>query len=282
LERQRSLVGGAVSPAQFQEAESSLREAQIRLVSAQQSLVNLGLPVRPEEVRGLSAEEANRRLQFLGVPEKVIHTLDASTTTANLYPIKAPFGGVLVSREAVAGEVASTSTPLFVVVDTSRMWLTIHVKLEDAKYVARGLPVRFQTDAGGVEANGNVDWVSPTVDKEKTRTVQVRVVLSNPEGRLRAGTFGTGYITLREEPKAVTVPNEAVHWDGSCNVVFVRDKDFFQPGPHKLFHTRTVRPGVKDEKHTEIIVGLLPGEVVATKGSGVLRAELLKNQLGAC
>jgi cobalt-zinc-cadmium efflux system membrane fusion protein len=31
---------------------------------------------------------------------------------------------------------------------------------------------------------------------------------------------------------------------------------------------------------TEIVVGLLPGEVVATRGSDVLRAQLMKDQLG--
>jgi cobalt-zinc-cadmium efflux system membrane fusion protein len=41
-----------------------------------------------------------------------------------------------------------------------------------------------------------------------------------------------------------------------------------------------VRIGAKDDKYTEIIAGVLPCEVVTTKGSGVLRAELLKNNLG--
>ena len=36
----------------------------------------------------------------------------------------------------------------------------------------------------------------------------------------------------------------------------------------------------KDDRNTEIIAGVLPGEVVATRGSGTLRAELLKNNLG--
>ena len=47
-----------------------------------------------------------------------------------------------------------------------------------------------------------------------------------------------------------------------------------------MFHVRKVRPGARDDTNVEIIAGVLPGEVVATKGSGVLRAELLKNNLG--
>ena len=64
-------------------------------------------------------------------------------------------------------------------------------------------------------------------------------------------------------------------------MVFVRDKDYMKEGAYKVFHTRSVRPGVRMGDTTEMIAGLLPGEVVVTKGSGVLRAELLKGNLGA-
>jgi len=47
-----------------------------------------------------------------------------------------------------------------------------------------------------------------------------------------------------------------------------------------VFHVPTVRLGTKNEKYTEVLAGVLPGEVVAAKGSDVLRAELLKNSLG--
>ena len=85
---------------------------------------------------------------------------------------------------------------------------------------------------------------------------------------------------LREEKQAVVVPNGAVQWEGDCYVVFVRDKDFLKERAPKVFHTRTVRIGVKDDKNTEVIAGVLPGELVAVKGSSALRAELLRGNLG--
>jgi cobalt-zinc-cadmium efflux system membrane fusion protein len=51
-------------------------------------------------------------------------------------------------------------------------------------------------------------------------------------------------------------------------------------GAPKVFHTRTVRLGVRDDRQTEIIAGLMPGEVVAARGSAALRAELLRGSLG--
>jgi cobalt-zinc-cadmium efflux system membrane fusion protein len=159
------------------------------------------------------------------------------------------------------------------------MWLTLNLRQEDANRVALDQHVRFLADGSLQESQCSVSWISPDVD-EKTRTVKVRANLANREGRLRANSFGQGQIILRKENNALVVPNEAVHWEGDCYVVFVRDKDFLSPGAPKVFHVRQVRVGSKDQEKTEIIVGVLPGELVATKGSGTLRAELLKNNLG--
>ena len=106
------------------------------------------------------------------------------------------------------------------------------------------------------------------------------MALPNDAAGLRSNTFGTARVVLREEPKAVVVPNAAVHWDGTCHVVFVRDRDFQMPDGLKVFHVRKVVPGAKDETSTELLAGVLPGEVVATKGSAGLRGELLKANLG--
>ena len=105
--------------------------------------------------------------------------------------------------------------------------------------------MKFRPDGSKTDVNGELIWKSTQVD-EKTRTVQFRAELPNPDGSLLANTFGTGHIVLREEKKAVVVPNEAVHWEGDCHVVFVRDKNFSREGAPKVFHVRTVRPGVKN------------------------------------
>ncbi|MEO8495165.1 MAG: efflux RND transporter periplasmic adaptor subunit, partial [Planctomycetota bacterium] len=94
-------------------------------------------------------------------------------------------------------------------------------------------------------------------------------------------SFGAGQIILRDEPDAIIAPNDAIHWEGCCHVAFVRDKNFLDKDSYKVFHTRMVRPGITNGDYTEVIAGLLPGEVVVAKGSGVLRAELLKGNLGA-
>ncbi len=283
VERLKPLAGQAVAGSQYLDAEAALREAQIHLATAQHALANLGLPVRPDDLKGLSDEEAARRVQFLGLPDALTKTFDSGVATANLLPVTAPLDGVVVARQAATGEVVDPSKVLFTVADVSRMWVTLDLRVEDARLVALGQAFHFRPDGwqGKEDLAGSVAWVSTAVD-EKTRTVKARADFANPRGDLRAGTFGTGRVILREEADALVVPTEAVHQLDGCNVVFVRDRDYLKEGTPKVFHVREVRPGARsaDGRLTEIIVGLLPGEVVATKGSDVLRAQLLKDQLG--
>ncbi len=74
--------------------------------------------------------------------------------------------------------------------------------------------------------------------------------LPNPTGQLRANTFGLGRIVLRTEPQAIVVPTEAVHSDGDCNIVFVRDKNFFRRRRAEVFpRPRSAAGGSRRQHH---------------------------------
>lgn len=269
-----------VSGKQFREAEAALEDAQIALVGSQQLLTNLGFSTDADSFADLSVAEISERLRMLGVPDDIAAALDAKVATSNLFALRSPIEGVVVERDLVAGEVVDTSTPLFSIADVGQMWLMLDVRQEDAKYLSLGQKVLFRPTDGGPETDGSLSWISTSID-DRTRTLKARVELPNAEGLLRANTFGTGRIVLREEPRAIVVPDEAVHSDGCCQVVFVRDKDYLKADAPKFFHVRKVRTGVTEGGRAEIIVGLLPGEVIAAKNSVVLEAQLLKGNLGA-
>jgi cobalt-zinc-cadmium efflux system membrane fusion protein len=288
-------ASGALPERNYREIEAAFREARIRLIGARQALINLGLPIQLDDLRDLSEEKLALKLQFLGLPEAITAPMDPQTTSGNLLPIRAPIEGVIVGREVVAGEVVDAAKVLFVVADTRTMWLNLNVRLEDAKLLKPGQTVHFRPDGQAPASlrwytvigdrlswnqtlDGKITWISTAVD-DRTRTVKVRCEFANAAGRLRAGVFGSGRIVLREE-QGVVVPKDAVQWEGCCHVVFVQDKNYHTAGAPKVYHVRKVVPGAAGDNYTEIIAGVLPGEVVADKGSGVLRTELLKNDLG--
>lgn len=276
-ERSRDdLVGAktATSAAAVREAEAALKEAEVRLLAAAQTLTNLGLPVKPSDYRGLTPQDAVRRMRLLGV-EDAAAVLEPGAVGTNLLPVRASFAGVVLSAEVVAGEVVEAGTALFVVVDPSRVWVTLHVGPEDARRVAAGQPVFFRPDGSSSEYPATVISVGTAAD-EATRTVPVRAEAENASGALRASTLGRGRVVLREVPKAVVVPHDAVHPFRGRPVVFVRDPDFLKPDGPKAFQVRVITIGGRDERNTEILTGLSPGEIVATKGSGVLLSELTR------
>ena len=269
----------SISERSLLEAESDLQDANISFITARQALVNLGFDT-PEDLDRKDSTTIAEELHFLGISPSTLSVLPAGTKTANLIPIRAPYPGVIVSSDVVAGEVVNMSTILFTVADPDRIWLTLNVRQEDAKYVAHGLPVTFRTDDGAQALTGNVAWISPAVD-ERTRTLQARVILENQHAVLRDKTFGTGQIILRSEEHAVVVPREAVQSTSDASFVFVRDRHYLTEGAPKVFHVRQVRLGARDDHFVELLAGALPGEVVATKGSPVLLAQLLRSNLGA-
>lgn len=283
----RPMAGVTIPEKDVQAAETAVEESEVRMVAAEEALANLGMPLRANDVRGLAPPDLARRMQFLGFPTLLAKEFADQTGSSNLIPVTAPLDGEIVARSAVKDEAASPARPLFVVADTSRMWLTLRVRPEDANRVKPGQAVRFMHPGhSGPTAwdPGTVVWVSPAAD-ERTRTVPVRVDLPNPSDRHHANTIGTAEVVLRSEKQAIVVSSDAVHWEGCCHIVFVRDRDYEKADGLKVVHVRKVRVGAKDVPTatgavTEIAAGILPGEWIAVTNSGIFRSELLKNDLG--
>ena len=184
---------GAVAGRQVLEAEAALAKARANVLSAEQSLINLGLPADADSLRGLNEREVMDQLRFLGIPAAIQSRFGPEVATANLLPVQASIDGVVIDRMVAPGEVVDSSRALFRIADTSHMWLTLNLPLEHMDKLSLGQTVRFRPDGSRTEVHGKLDWISTTADRQ-SRMVQVRAKLSNPGGRLRNETFGAGRV----------------------------------------------------------------------------------------
>jgi cobalt-zinc-cadmium efflux system membrane fusion protein len=274
--------------ARMREANFLLREARIRLANAEQTLVNMGLPLRMADFVPLSDEERTHRLQFLGLPESLTARLDPTETTTNLVPIVAPFDGIVIGRDVGVGEWTEPSRSLFEVANVNSMWLKLDVAKEDAGRIRLGQHVRFRGDGMEADVECSISWISTEVN-ENTRTLQVRAEVQNPEvpnadvtgpgghagqRMLRANTFGVARIRVRESPAALAVPRECLQSDLQGDIVFVRESDC-------LFRAVPVAVGLSDGQFVEISGELMQGAEVARKGSHVLKSQFVLRRLGA-
>ncbi len=279
VERLKPLAGQAVAEKRLLESKNDLQQAVASVDRAAGSLGNLGMPVDLPRVRSMDPADALQYLRRLGL-EGMSNEPLGQANEKNLVAVLAPLDGQITDRVATIGQVVDRGAELFVVVDTRTVWLDLRISAEEASLVKRGLTATFLPDGHRRQRTGTVTWISSDVDAQ-TRTVRVRAVLENDRQDLRNESFGRGEIVLRSEPDAIVIPESALQWDGAGQVVFVRDARFFEKDRPKFFVSQSVRTGVKRDGIVEIIAGVLPGEVVATDGSDVLRAQLLRGNLGA-
>jgi cobalt-zinc-cadmium efflux system membrane fusion protein len=251
--RERDLLAKGVGiERELLEAETNLAEARIALRAARQRLRNLGLT------------------------EAQIDDVETNEDTSSLLAVTASFDGMVVERSAVVGDVIEAGSPLVAIADTSTMWAMVDLTTPDLAVVRTGQEATVTVDGlpGGLFP-GRLTWISTEIDAQ-TRTLKARIELDNADGMLRANMFGRARINAGESRNAITIPKEAVQWEGCCNVAFVRtDSDglSFQPA-------RLVLAFDAGDRY-EIAEGLHPGDMIVTRGSFILKNEILKDSVGA-
>jgi cobalt-zinc-cadmium efflux system membrane fusion protein len=220
-------------------------------------------------------QAARRRLEILGLSAEQVAALGAETDAPwSRFELASTVAGRVIERNVSAGEAVEDAHTVFVIADTSSLWLVANVYGRDLPALREGQPVLFTVDGlPGDAFEGRLIWISSQVD-DKTRLIPVRAELANPEGRLRARMFGRARIVLRDNTDVLSVPVEAVQTDGCCQLAFVRAAD-------DRFVPRKLRLGACAGGYVEVLRGLKEGEAVVTVGSFLMKTEILKGSIGA-
>lgn len=247
-------------------AELEVMEARFR---RQKQLTEEGIGARREldEARG---ELATARARVGGL-ESQTQVYGRGGSRAQTF-LRSPIEGEVIQRHATVGEVVGPKRSLFVVGDTREVWVTGQVYARDIEHVSVGADARFVADDGAAPpASGTLDWVSPVLEAS-TRTLPVRMVLPNPEGRLRPGLFG--HLLLEEARPRVVLRSSAVFEHEGRSKVFV---PLDEPG---AFEARVVELGIEDGAWVELLGGLEPGESYVSDQVFTLVSVLRADELG--
>jgi Cu(I)/Ag(I) efflux system membrane fusion protein len=139
---------------------------------------------------------ARDNLSELGMTETQINTLRSSRKAEKRLQIASPIGGTVIAKHKVQGDYVKTGEAIYRVADLSTVWLMLDLYPSDAAVVKFGQPVdaEFQSLPGEVYT-GRVAFIDPMVS-QKTRTVSVRVEMTNFDGRLKPGDYATATIRV--------------------------------------------------------------------------------------
>ncbi|MBN6151619.1 efflux RND transporter periplasmic adaptor subunit [Xanthomonas sp. AmX2] len=242
LDPDRARLAVAQSEAQLRKLENNFRRSQ-QLVG--QQLVSAA------DVDQIKYDLANVRAQHQ------LATLELSYAT-----VVAPISGVIASRSIKTGNFVQINTPIFRIVDDSRLEATLNVPERELSTLRAGQPVTLLADAlPGKTFVGKVDRIAPVVD---SGSGTFRVVCAFEEGAeaLQPGMFGRVRIDYDQRADALVVPRLALLDDGDPAVFRVRNGKVARV-PVKL--------GYGEGPWVEIREGLQMGDQVVTAGKVALR-----------
>ncbi|MHC4669897.1 MAG: efflux RND transporter periplasmic adaptor subunit [Planctomycetota bacterium] len=222
----------------------------------------------------LGVRRASQWLSTLGLSQEAIDAIPGERNTSPLLDVVAPFDGAVVEASAVIGERATPDRPIFAVANMKRLWVTIDVYEADLPKIEEGQRVSFRVEGlPGTRFRGKVIAIGGEVD-DRARTVPVYADVKNLRGLLRAQMFGTAEIVVSPAEAKLLVPKEAIQNDGDCDLVFVSPKK-------DVFQARAVELGTAYRNGYEVRGGVAKGERVVTRGSFLLKTEVLREQIGA-
>jgi membrane fusion protein, heavy metal efflux system len=214
-----------------------------------------------------SAEGAYRAaraaVKVFGKTEAEIDKIVADRKVDSALVVRSPITGLITSRNASPGLLAQPGSPppVYIVADTSTMWMFANVPERDAPGLKVGQQVSAAVDSlPGKTFQGKIVTIGANVDPN-TRRVLVRSEIVNPNGELRAGMFANFVITVAPPKTALAVPQDAIvrEGDGTMTVWVTSDG--------RKFTKRVVKTGQAYGGFTEIFEGLTRGELIATDGS---------------
>ena len=215
-------------------------------------------------------EAAKRKLILLGIPEGDIEHLAHTRQANNLMTVRAQFGGTVMEKSILPGAYIMPGDKLFTLSDLSAVWMYADIYEKDLAGVQAGQQVQVASNAyPGASFGGVVTFINPVLD-DATRTVKIRVEMTNPEGKLKPNMFVNAGIKV-PLGESLVIPASSLLDTGTRKVVYIAQGE-------DTFVKRDITTGQEADGYIQVLSGLQPGDVVVTAATFLIDSQ---TQLGS-
>ncbi|MBK9236784.1 MAG: efflux RND transporter periplasmic adaptor subunit, partial [Rhodoferax sp.] len=251
----------------FEAYSPELVSAQREYAIAAQGVASLkGAPSGARDGMQQLADSSLLRLKNWDISDEQIRALAQSGSATRTLSFRSPVSGIVTEKKAVQGMRFMPGEMLYQVTDLSSVWVLADVFEQDIGSVKSGAKAKVSINAYPDKAfAGTVTYVYPTL-KAETRTVQVRIELTNPGQLLKPGMFASVELAVAARANTVTVPVSAVIDSGTRRIVLVQLKQ-------GLFEPREVKLGARSDDYVEVLDGVKSGEEVVVTANFLIDAE---------
>lgn len=233
------------------------------LVAAQQELLSAGTL---RNTQPALYEAVRNKLKLWKLTENQINAIEASARVQENFPVYATVTGTVTEKMVREGDYVKQGQPLFKIANLSSVWAVFDAYENQLPALTKGQDILISSNAyPNEQIKGNIDFIDPLLDTG-SRTVEVRAVIQNNNGRLKPGMFVKGQVATRVSGGAadnIFLPSSAVLWTGVRSLVYVKPKS-----SEPVFEMREVTLGEPSgEDHVQVLQGLHPGEEVVVNGT---------------
>lgn len=259
----------AGSDARLKEIELSLAGQQLKSMVGQSEAMAQSKAALEQVIASIRNDDRNGTKMRVVSADTVRSFMTTSDDDAHnrmgVIRFYAPISGVVIAREVNGGQGVAAGQTLLTIAEYSRVQIegelpeSLVPRLESVSknHVRIRRASDIESDPIGT---GTVRFISPVIDPIK-RTTHLVVDADNSAGLLRDGLYVDLTIVLREETSAVVVPASAVVTKGPMHFVFV----FHKKG--EFYKKQDIQPGYRDDRVVEVLAGVLPGDVIVTRGA---------------
>jgi membrane fusion protein, copper/silver efflux system len=216
---------------------------------------------------GINATQAADNLRLFGIPDAAIAEMKRTGRLTRSLVINASISGTVLEKPAISGMHFVAGDMLFKTADLTNVWVLAQASERDLVGIHEGQTAKIAfRDDPNKSFEGRVSFVYPQIEAA-TRTAQVRIIVANPDGRIRIGQYAD--VTI-EAPisngPVIAIPDSAVIDSGTRQVAFVAK-------PGGIFEPRNLVLGVRSGGYDEVRSGLSEGERVVVSGNFLIDAE---------
>ena len=178
--------------------------------------------------------------------------------------IRAPFSGTVGLRNISPGTYVTPETLIASLVNSSQIKITFSIPEKYAAQVKKNSTVAFTVSGSEEKFTAKIYALEPAVEVA-TRTLRVRALAQNPDGKLLPGTFANVELPLEKIDDAFLVPTEAIVPIQGGKKVFVARNGMAQEA--------MVLTGTRTDKDIVVLEGLKAGDTVLTTGVLTLKKD---------
>lgn len=210
---------------------------------------------------------ARERLQLQFMPAEIIRQVERSGKPQTRVTIRAKQAGYINKLETREGAQVVATAPLFEIASLEKVWIVIDYPQSQAQVLQPGSEIVASSDNWPGEAFlGRVSELLPNMETT-TRTLKARVVLDNPQMKLKPGMYlKVKLANPLNLPPVLAIPEEALIETGSASRVLVTEDDGH-------FNPVNVVAGGAQNGWVEIKQGLKEGDKVVTSGQFLIDSE---------